>query len=81
MAHQRGVRQSPCYIFNFFTILFHDVSKTTYKNFGGLGSVQFLVCFLSYLVNIYYQQNLNIARGLGYHPHNDWTIYRLITEE
>ncbi len=37
MAPQRrGVRQSPCFIFYFWTIFFCDVSKKkkTYKNFG-----------------------------------------------
>ncbi len=29
-----------------------------------------LVCFLLYLLEIYYQQNLNIAWGLTYDPHN-----------
>ncbi len=42
MTPQRwGVRQIPCYIFKSFTILFYDVSKTSYKNFGGLGCAQF----------------------------------------
>ncbi len=36
--------------------------------------LSFMVCILSYLVEIYYNQNLNIAPGLGYDPHNDWTI-------
>ncbi len=41
MAPQRGVPQSPCNIKNFCTIIFCDVSKTTYKKFGGLGCAQF----------------------------------------
>ncbi len=32
MAPQRGVPQSPCNIYDFSTILFNDVSETTYKN-------------------------------------------------
>ncbi len=48
--------------------------KMLLKNLRATEDSKVLVCFFSYLVDIYYQQNLNLAHGLGYHPHDDWTI-------
>ncbi len=44
------------------------------KNFAHDRGPQNINMFLLYLVEIYYQQNLNIAQGLGDHPHNAWII-------
>ena len=66
MAPQRGGTSKSVQYFEFF----HNYPLWCLQN-------NILVCFLLYLVEIYYQQNVNIARGLTYDPHYmhyDWTI-------